>query len=35
MAATGPLTDDPLDNEVDADKAQEIAEAFCEEEGVK
>jgi hypothetical protein len=35
MAATGPLTDDPLDNEVDADKVQEIAEAFCEEEGVK
>jgi hypothetical protein len=33
MVATGPVTDDALDREVDEDKAQEIADAFVDEMG--
>ena len=35
MAATGPLTEDPMDREVDEDKAQEIADAFVDEGGAE
>ena len=35
MAATGPLTEDPRDREVDEDKAQEIADAFVDEGGAE